>query len=164
MFGFIVIVALLWILIGYWLWSKRQAGSVLLNLGRSRRHKVALLFGVLYMLLAIVGLVGLSFEAGTGLEKVSLVLLLLSLGVYLLLLGFSGSEIREAGIVGDGRLLKWKQIESYDVGEKTLTVRLKRRWHAFRTVLSYRIHTPHKHAVNSILARYLQEDPSRTGD
>ena len=63
MFGFIVIVASVWILIGYWLWSKRQAGSKLLNLGRSRRHKVALLFGVLYMLLAIVGLL---FEAGTG--------------------------------------------------------------------------------------------------
>jgi hypothetical protein len=161
MFGFIVIVASVWILIGYWLWSKKQAGSKLLNLGRSRRHKVALLFGVLYMLLAIVGLL---FEAGTGLEEVSLVLMLLSLGVYLLLLGFSGSEIREAGIVGDGRLLKWKQIESYEMGEQTLTVRLKRRWQAFRTVLSYRIHTPHKHAVNSILARYLQEDPSRTGD
>ncbi len=62
MFGFVVIVALLWILIGYWLWSKRHAGSVLLKLGRSRRHKVALSFGVLYMLLAIVGLVGLLFE------------------------------------------------------------------------------------------------------
>ncbi len=88
------------------------------------------MFGVLYMLLAIVGLVGLSFEAGTGLEEVSLVLMVLSLGVDLLLLGFSGSEIREAGIVGDGRLLKWKQIQSYEMGEKTLTVRLKRRWHA----------------------------------
>jgi hypothetical protein len=161
MFGFIVIVASVWILIGYWLWSKKQAGSKLLNLGRSRRHKVALLFGVLYMLLAIVGIL---FEAGTGLEEVSLVLTLLSLGVYLLLLGFSGSEIREAGIVGDGRLLKWNQIESYGWAEKTLTVRLNRRWYAFRTVLSYRVHTPHRHAVNGILARYLQEDPSRTGD
>jgi len=161
MFGLIVIVALLWILIGYWLWSKRRAGSALLRLGRSRRHKVALFFGVLYMLLAIVGLL---FEAGTGLEEVSLVLTLLSLGVYLLLLGFSGSEIREAGIVGDGRLLKWEQIESWGFGEKTLTLGLKRRWYNFRTVRSYRVHTPHKHAVNSILARYLQEDPSRTSD
>ncbi len=161
MFGFIVIVALLWILIGYWLWSKRQAGSVLLNLGRSRRHKVALFFGVLYMLLAIVGLL---FEAGTGLEEVSLVLMLLSLGVYLLLLGFSGSEIREAGIVGDGRRLKWNQIESYGWAEKTLTVRVRRRWYNIRKVLSYRIRTPHTHAVNSILARYLQEDPSGMGD
>ena len=164
MFGFILIVASVWILIGYWLWSKRPAGAALLSLGRSRRHKVALFLGVLYMLLAIVGLAGLSFEAGTGLEEVSLVLMLLSLGVYLLLLGFSGSEIREAGIVGDGRLLKWKQIESWGLGEKTLTLGLKRRWYNFRTVRSYRVHTPHKNTVNSILARYLQEDPSRTGD
>ena len=164
MFWFILIVALLWILIGCWLWSKRHAGAALLSLGRSRRHKVSLFLAGLYMLLAIVDLVWLLFEAATELDEVSFSLVLLSLGVYLLLLGFSGSEIREAGIVGDGRLLKWKQIESYEMGEKTLTIRLKRRWYNIRTVLSYRIHTPHKHAVNSILARYLQEDPSRTSD
>ncbi len=164
MFGFIVIVALLWILIGCWLWSKRQAGSVLLNLGRSRRHKVALFLAGPYLLLAIVDLVRLLFEAATEMDEVFFSLVLLSLGVYLLLLGLSGSQIREAGIVGDGRCLKWNQIESYGWAEKTLTVRVKRRWHAFRTVLSYRIHTPHKHAVNSILARYLQEDPSGMGD
>ncbi len=116
------------------------------------------------MLLAIVGLVGLSLEARTGLDEVFFSLVLLSLGVYLLLLGLSGSEIREAGIVGDGRLLKWEQIESWGFGEKTLTLGLKRRWYNFRTVRSYRVHTPHKNTVNSILARYLQEDPSGMGD
>ena len=59
------------ILIGYGLWRRRQAGSVLLNPGRSISHKLFLGIGGLFMLLSIVELVELLLGAGTELTEKS---------------------------------------------------------------------------------------------
>lgn len=146
----IVVTVIVWIAIGYGLWCKRQAGSVLLSLGRLSRHKMFLVLGVL-VILALIPFVWDLLRAGAELKEVSYVLTGLSVGVYWLFSGLSGLEIREAGIFCDGRLLKWERIESYEWEEKALTVRVKRRWP--RTV-SYPVPPLHRHAVNDLFAQH----------
>ncbi len=148
------------ILIGYGLWRRGQAGSVLLNPGRSSSHKMFVVLGGLFMLLSIVELVELLLGAGTELTEVFLPLGMLSFGAYFLFIGWSGVEFREAGIFSFGQLVKWERIESYEFGVKTLTVR--QRWW-FQTV-NLPVRPLYKDAVSDLLARCLQEDPSRTGD
>lgn len=82
----IVVTVAVWIAIGYGLWCKRQAGSVLLSLGRLSRHKMFLVLGVL-VILALIPFVWDLLRAGAELKEVSYVLTGLSVGVYWL---FSG--------------------------------------------------------------------------
>ena len=147
----IFIIVTMGALIGYLLWSKRQAGSVLLKLGRSKTNKLFLGWGVVMILIAISDLV----EAGIELTEVFGPLGMLLFGVSVLLLGWSGLEIREAGIFSDGQLLKWERIESYDFGEKTLIVTWKRRWYDLRTGFSYRVPPLQKDAVRDLLAQHV---------
>lgn len=152
------------ILIGYGLWRRRQAGSVLMNLGRSSRHKMFLGIGVLLILLSIVELVSSFVENGTDAVDVSSIVWGLSFGVFFLFMGLSGLEIREAGIFSDGQLLNWERIESYEWGEKALTVRLKRWW--FKTV-SFPVPRLHRDAVSDLLAQHISGatvEPGRQPD
>ncbi len=157
MFGSVVIIAVAWIAIGYGLRSKKQAGSVLLSLGRSTRHKMFLFFAGLWILLLVSPLWDL-VEAGTELDGVFDFLGMLSFGVFILFLGWSGPQILEAGIFSDGQLLKWERIESYELGERTLIVRIsrwKRRWSVGPKVLIYRVRPLQKDAVNDLLAQHV---------
>ncbi len=146
----IVVTVIVWIAIGYGLWCKRQAGSVLLSLGWSSRHKMFLVLGVL-VILALIPFVWDLLRAGAELKEVSYVLTGLSVGVYWLFSGWSGVEFREAGIFSFGQLVKWERIESYEWGEKAVTV-TPRWW--FKTV-NIPVPPLHKDAVSDLLARHV---------
>lgn len=146
----IVVLATMLAVVGYLLWSKRRAGPVLLSLGRSKTQKLTLGFGILMILIAITDLV----EAGIQLSEVFGPLGMLLFGVTILLSGWSGSQIREAGIFSDGQLLKWERIEFYELGEKTLHVGRKKQWFNWRTA-HYPVPPHQKQAVNDLLAQHV---------
>ena len=147
----LLFIAGIWLAMGYGLWRRRQAGSVLLNLGRSSRHKMSLGIGVLMIFYSIVQLVSFFVDNAADAVDVSSIVWGLSFGVFFLFVGLSG-EIREAGIFSDGQLLKWERIKSYEWGEKALTVRLKRRW--FKTV-SFPVPPLHRDAVSDLFAQHV---------
>lgn len=83
--------------IGHLLWSKRQAGLVLLKLGRSRRHNLFLVGGALFILMAGWDLLEAAPVVDAG------PLWGLFTGIFFILLGWSGPKIREAGIFSPDR-------------------------------------------------------------
>ncbi len=87
---------------------KRRADSVLLDLGRTKWHKIMLVLAGLNAFEAISSLV----SSGIGMEGGSSSLFRLSLSALFFFLGLGHLEIKETGISYFGRVLKWKRIES----------------------------------------------------
>ena len=149
--------------VGFWAyivilpWRKRQAGSVLLHLGRFTSHKSILVVGGIWALCGIGSLVfGLS-ESNAGLKEVFYGLFWLSGAACFFSVGLSRSEIRERGILYLGRFVKWKRVESFKwegKNDHTLTIWLRKRLLSFRTI-SLSIPSVHKDAVDSLLAQHI---------
>ena len=149
----------LWAYIGTLRWRKRRAGSVLLDLGRTRTHKMFLVIGGVAAGFNMLVLGGSLWPINDelGVEDVSRYFCWISWGVFMLLLGLRHSEIRESGIFHLDRFLKWKSIESYEWEGKdglTLTFRAKRRLPFLRRV-SLGIPSVQKDNVNSLIAEHL---------
>jgi len=94
------------VLIVTWLWSKMQAGSLLLVLGQ--QNKVMMLVGIATVLMVIP-----IFILGQSPDRFIYGYYNLVSGIYLLLYSLSSLEIREKGIWSHGSLIRWEQIESY---------------------------------------------------
>ena len=136
-----------------WLWQKRHAGCVLLDLGRTAKHKGWLILGVSSTLIGI-GLMASAIvlrDYGDSTREVRLVLFYLSLtalalgglgtGTYFSFdfFGLSRFRITETGIFL-GRFLKWERIESYEWGgesDHTLTVKIRSRLPFFHNTLMF---------------------------
>ena len=131
---------------------KRRADSVLLDLGRTKWHKIMLVLAGLNAFEAISSLV----SSGIGMEGGSSSLFRLSLSALFFFLGLGHLEIKETGISYFGRVLKWKRIESYGWMDHTLMIKVRRRLLFSRT---FRLPIPsvHKSAVDSLLARYVSD-------
>ena len=100
-FGSLIMTAVFLTFIVYWFRRKRQAGLVLLDLGRTRLQKIQLVAGVFITASFIIGLVGRLLEAGgeTGIKEISYSdLAMIYLGLLFLTTGLSHFEIRERGI------------------------------------------------------------------
>jgi|GEM_PF-4838662 hypothetical protein len=149
----------LWAYIAAWLWRKGRAGAVLLDLGRSKTHKMFLVLGGLGAVSNLIPLVGsLSvFSDESGVEDVYRYFFGVSFGICMLFLGLRRSEIREFGILYFDRFLKWKSIESYEWEGKdglTLTLRSTRRLPFCRRA-SFGIPAVQKDNVNRLLAEHV---------
>ena len=135
-----------WLPMGYGIWSKRRAGSVLLKLGRSSRDKMGLVAAGISGL-PLIGLLWGFFRSGEMKEFSEVLLglaiaaLYLPLAAYLVFFTFAGLVISESGIFANGRLVKWERIESYGLGEKTLVVTWNRRWYEVQTGRVYEVLT-----------------------
>jgi len=154
---------------------KRQAGSVLLNLGRLTSHKGMLVAGGIWALCGI-GLVVGFLETDVELKEVSFGLFWLSGAAYFFSVGLSRLEIREGGILYSDRFVKWERIESYKWGGEnnidvilfpkrfvTLTISGRQR-SPFSRAISLSIPAIHKDAVDSLLAQYVSGATSEVGN
>ena len=162
-FFYLVWSALLWAYIAAWVWRKRRAGAVVLDLGRSKTLKTNLVLGGLIVGLHLFVLVGdlLWKEGPLGVEEVSRYFCLISSGVSMLLLGLSHSEIREEGISYCGLILPWKKCESYQwegQDQGTLTIWVKRGLlNPFLPSWRFSLGIPsgHKDTVHSLVAEHI---------
>jgi hypothetical protein len=157
---FLIGMAFVWTYFIILLRRKKEAASVLIDIGRSTQHKLLLVAGGLFLLIGIIDLVDL-FEPGskTRINDAFSCLLLFSCGVLMIYQGRGHYEIREGGLYLES-FIKWQQIKSYEWEGKdnlTLTLRLRRRFPLYR---SRSLHIPalHKEAVKKLLEQYLQTD------
>ena len=157
-----------WAHIVTWPRRKRQAGAVLLDLGRSSMHKFYLVVGC-FVLIGIGSVRDALSEAGgeIGIDAISLSLFHLSVVALLLFSGLSGWKVRERGILHFDCLVKWKHIESYawggNGGHTTLALRIRRRLPFFGT-LRLRVPSTHKDALDSLLAEHVPSATTEAGN
>lgn len=162
---FMLFSVILWISILTWPRRKRQAGSLLWNLGRPTTHRVMLLASLLFVLSAILqtslffGLARKGFSEGYNLPEyyLSQIILYWTTAFYFYWAGLSRLQLRENGIYFKFGLIRWQQIASYKwEGEKnnTLTVWLKQRVPLFQT-RSWVIPLVHKAVIERILDQYI---------
>ena len=163
---FSIFIVAYWAYFVNWLRRKRQAGSVLLDLGRPKRHKTSIKFGVMAMLLGFFWLVlalskpFLESDSETEIAFVYLGPFWLSIGITSFIAGLSHFEIREGGIIFLEFAKKWEQIKSYEwEGENGLTLifRFRQRLPFFRT-RSIPIPAHHRNSVDNLLAQYVKGD------
>jgi hypothetical protein len=141
---------------------KKEAGSLLLDIGPSAQRKLFLIAGGFFLLASISDLIDV-FERGskTRINDVASCLFFLSFGVLFILWGRSHFELREGGILCLDRFIKWQQIKSYEWGgtkKLTLTLRFSRRFPFYRAPRSLRIPAHQKETAEKLLGRYLQLD------
>ncbi len=147
----------------YRLQRKRQAGSLLLGLGRLPRQRLFILGGGL---LALTGLLRMTNPRAADYPVKGSVFgsFALIFAAYFLILGFYRLEVKERGILGFFGLVTWERIESYRwEGEsgQTLTLWVSRpRFPWFRD-MSWRISPAHKEQVQTILAQRLSHRTAR---
>ena len=164
--GSILMIVLVCAFIFTWLRHKKQAGSVLVDLGRTKLQK-GLLFGGGCFVVSSIGSVVTSFldaEGVLGIKEVSFGLLWLFSGVVMFLQGLSHLEIRKGGIFYLGNFFKWEKIESHVwEGENGLTLTLLvRKLLPFGRTLSLPIPANHKEAVENLLERYVPSEKNST--
>ena len=149
--------AVCWGSLLYRLQRKRQAGNLLLDLGRLPRQRLFILGGGL---IAWAGLLDMARPraADYPLKGPVFGLFALSFAAYFLILGFCKLEVRERGILGFFGLVIWERIDSYRwEGEsgQTLTVWVSRPRLPWFRDMSWRIPPAHKEQVETILAQRL---------
>ena len=134
-----------------------QAGSVLLDLGKSTKQKLRLIFAICFLVVIFpVCIKALKVFDKIDIEDGLSVLLAVSF----LLLEFTHNTIREHGIICAERFIKWEHIKSYEwEGENYLTLKLsiKHRFSPFRN-LSLTIPIHQKDIMKNLLAQYLKGD------
>ena len=129
--------------------QKSRAGRVLLDIGRSRSHAA----GGIIACLALGWLMLEISKTGLGLEGISRIVALLSLGALNLFIGFRRLKITERGILWAARLMKWEEIKTYkwEKGKRcSLTLNLFRRVPLFDEV-NIPVPPSHKDAVDNLL-------------
>jgi hypothetical protein len=157
-----------------WLWQKKQAGSVLLDLGPSARRKGWLILGISSVLIGL-GLMASAIilkDYGDSTREVRLMLFFLSLAALLpggiglrMYLGLGRFRITESGIFL-GQFLKWERIECYEWGgknDRTLTVKIRSRL-PFVQPTSLEIPAVHKANVDDLLAEHLSDVTTGVGN
>ena len=143
----------------YLLWSNWQAGSVLLDLGSTRKH-TRIILGIMLIGGGIFWLVPEILEPKSKTE-ISQGLFWLLLGVIILLPVLTHNKIRERGIIYDDRFTKWEQIKSYKWDGFYLILIIKHPFPSFRT-RSIRIPSQHKDSVEKLLKQYVHCDINST--
>lgn len=167
----IVFSAIAWTYIVSWPRRKRQAGSLLWNLGKPVTYRSMLIAGVLFLISAILQTTmfidlfskGFSGSYDSPEYYLSQAFLYWSTSIYFFWAGLSRLEIRENGFYFKFGLIKWEEIASYKwEGAKgnTLTVWLKQRLPFFPT-RSWQIPLAHKVTIERILAQHLSTDKGR---
>lgn len=167
----IVFSAIAWTYIVSWPRRKRQAGSLLWNLGRPVTYRSLLIAGVLFLISAILQttmFIDLARKGFSGSYEspeyyLSQAFLYWSTAISCFWAGLSKLELREKGIYFKFGLIKWQQIASYKwEGAKgnTLTVWLKQRFPFFPT-RSWQIPLVHKSTIERILAQHLSSETGK---
>lgn len=156
---------ILWIRILTGSLSKRQAGSLLWNLGRPSTDRVMLIAGVLCFfgaMLQTVVFIGLARKGFSGRYEspeyyISQLIFYWTVAFYFFWAGSSRLQIRENGIYFKSGLIKWEQITSYQwegANGNTLTVWLKQRL-PFLPTRSWKIPLIHKSTIERIITQHL---------
>jgi len=167
----IVFSVIAWAYIVSWPRRKRQAGSLLWNLGRPSTYRSMLVAGALFLISAILqtsmfidlARKGFSGSYGSPEYYLSQAFLYWSAAIYFFWAGMSRLQLRENGIYFKFGLIKWQQIASYKwEGAKgnTLTVWLKQRFPFFPT-RSWQIPLVHKSTIERILAQHLSSETGK---
>jgi len=162
--GQILMIVLFCAFIFTWFRYKKQAGSVLLDLGRTKLQNFSLFAGGGFFVLAIDSVVGsLSDAEGVlGIKEVSRGLIWLFFGVGMFIQGLSHLEIREGGIFYLGNFFKWEKIESHVwEGENGLTLTIRRRI-LFGGALGLPIPANNKETVVNLLEQNLPSEKNST--
>ena len=167
----IVFSAIAWVYIVSWPRRKRQAGSLLWNLGRPSTYRSMLVAGGLFLISAILqtsmfidlARKGFSGSYGSPEYYLSQAFLYWSAAIYFFWAGMSRLQLRENGIYFKFGLIKWEEIASYKwEGTKgnTLTVWLKQRF-PFLPTRSWQIPLVHKANVERIIAQHLSGEKGK---
>jgi Domain of unknown function (DUF5673) len=154
------------ILLLRWFFQKREAGELLLCIGKTEESKI-LLYGLPLGMLPLLALmvwklverISRGFPQGSSLaEDATRVIFFFSFVVYFIFLGLGKLEFRENGICYMRRFYTWHSIESYNWNQLksgTLRIRLKSRFPLFAGFLNMNMNLtiPFKHrdAVDHIL-------------
>lgn len=154
---FLFMTGVIWAQFFSWLWRRSQAGSVLLDLGRSRQSLWSLIGGAGFILLGFLSLVDKPNES--NLEGILKVFFYFSLGLNILFRGSRRLDVREHGFSCVERFIKWDRIKSFSwEGEKALTLALR----LYRRFLSFSIQNiavpPHlKDKIEELLTTHLHD-------
>ena len=133
---------------------QRQAGAVLMDLGRDRASLIA---WIAFFLAALLSLVEIPSQSGETIRLVSEEMFFLFYGGHFLLMWYDGRQLREGGFLSQGALFRWDKIQRYDwKGGRTLSLSLNRRWPFSRVPVLLRISSDQKEAVDQILRERLQ--------
>jgi hypothetical protein len=145
-----------------WFFRKQEAGTLLLDIGKTAQNK--LLFGVGLIGVVVAGsMTWLFFEQvlrelpqyGSLGKEVSKLVFFWSWAIYSMLLGLSKLEFRENGICFMLSFIVWQRVKSWDWEQdkpNTLTIRLKPQYPlSFSWFMSMVIPAQHREAVSYIL-------------
>jgi len=135
---------------------ERQAGPVLMALGRDRASLIGWLAACVVALMSF-----LEILSGTGdsLRLASEGAFWSAMGGYLLLVWYDGRQLREGGIVSYGVLFRWNKIQGYDWKGEVLSVWVNRRWPFSRVPVPVKIPPHRKNAVDQILRERVNTEP-----
>ena len=132
--GFLIIFSLfLWANIVSFLIRAKQAGRILLGIGRPRFGLVMCIIGMVCVVFAggnliIQSLTSENIETAQQVRNISFGLFCFSLGAHVFTIWLLNWSIRERGIVAYGRIIKWANIKGYHwdkVRENTLVLKIK---------------------------------------
>jgi hypothetical protein len=133
--GFYIIVSLLlWVYIAVFYRQAKQAGRILLEIGRPRGGIVIGIIGTACAVFAGSGLIIQSLASGEveisqHVSNISFGLFFFTLGAHIFTIWLLNWSIRERGIVAYGRIIKWAKIEGFHwdtARENTLVLKVKR--------------------------------------
>jgi hypothetical protein len=130
---------------------KRQAGSVLLNLGWSKAQKMEIFLGCVFIIQNIISLLSEHPDETIGIVPSVI-------GGMLIIVGSNNFEIREGGIFYLDIAKKWEHVKSYDwEGKDSLSLTLNIRTSLpFFKIRSIPIPAQHKQTVENLLVQYVQ--------
>ena len=133
--GFLIIFSLyMWANIAYFCVRAKQAGRILLEVGRPRGGLVLGIIGTICAVFAgsnliIQSLSSKSIETAQQVRNISFSLFCFSLGAHIFTIWILRWSIRERGIISYGRIIKWAKIEGFHwdtARENTLVLKVKR--------------------------------------
>lgn len=138
--------------------QQREAGAVLLDLGRPRGQWVGGILGIVAAACGVAGL-ALSLHAGSPsgetLSSVANGIWMTSLGIYFVSQSWSGRRLCENGLWYWGMLLKWEVFEKYEWSSTALSIwTKKRRW--FQLPMTLPIKPHQREAVAELLRQHVQ--------
>lgn len=149
-----------------WLWRKKKAGFLVLDLGRTVNNKILLGLGLIETLSAsaftFVFLDQVSSETNySGMDEIyllSLAIFLWTLAIFFFGRGVSRLQIRENGLCYQCSILNWHKIISYAWEESKpsiLTFRLQQKSPFLPKLVSLKIPPDKQNEVEYILANYV---------
>ncbi len=136
---YLAISVLAWAFVLFSLWRSRQAGALLLDMGRIKEYWLLLILALLGLVFAVAFI---PWEIASRPEHfikfLAAMAVLCSLGSVLTLFALGKVEIREKGILYAGLLMPWSRVMAYRWVDgpqgQVLAFRLKRAWFFSRTM------------------------------